>query len=128
MITRTSKFYNFPQNNTHGRLCGPAQEVIVQACSSDEANAIAERHGVYFNGCSAGADCYCCGDRWNTTWGGDPTNKPEIRGLPVDQCTPRVCAYKDKDVPTAMVVYLNGDIQFVGGKPAITMVEPDRII
>jgi hypothetical protein len=123
-LIRTPKFYNFRQNNSGGSFCGPAHVVIVEACSSDEANAIAECHDVYFNGCATGADCSCCGDRWNTTWG-DPTDRPEIYGTPVAECTPGTCA--NKDIPTAMVVYLNGDIQFVGGKHKPKLIEPKLI-
>ena len=62
-------FYTFRQNNTGGdfiidEATGISVQVIVEADSVSEANYRAERIGVYFNGCSDGRDCTCCGDRW----------------------------------------------------------------
>lgn len=40
--------------------------MLIVADSVDEANVFAERHtGIYFQGCSLGIDCGCCGDRWD---------------------------------------------------------------
>lgn len=64
---KETKFYEFTQNNSGGsfvvdeKLC---HRVIVEAKDEDEACDIAERMGVYFNGCEDGHDCECCGDRW----------------------------------------------------------------
>jgi hypothetical protein len=45
----------------------------------DDANSIAESIGMYFDGCSDGRDCSCCGDRWYPTYGkGDDV--PSIYG------------------------------------------------
>lgn len=64
------KYYHFNQNNSGGSFVinkeqGIAHEVYVQANSSGEANIIAINKGIYFNGCSDGSDCPCCGDRWD---------------------------------------------------------------
>ena len=59
------KFYEFHQNNSGGHFDKEMGHAIwVQANSADEANIIAEANGVYFDGCEAGLDCSCCGDRW----------------------------------------------------------------
>lgn len=60
-------FYEFTQNNTGGvfeindKVC---HRLFIEANSADEANEIAKGLGVYFDGCSKGLDCSCCGDRW----------------------------------------------------------------
>ena len=69
-------FYTFSQNNC-GVLIGP-EYIIIEADSSDDANEIAEEHGIYFNGCQTGDDCGCCGDRWAQATKYDATEKPEI--------------------------------------------------
>lgn len=62
-----TKFYQFNQNNTGGsfitdeNLC---HRLFIEAKDENEACEIAERLGVYFNGCEEGMDCPCCGDRW----------------------------------------------------------------
>lgn len=57
-------WYRFNQNNTGGKWQGPAMIVGVEAESVADALYIAPRFGLYFNGCDAGLDCKCCGDRW----------------------------------------------------------------
>lgn len=62
-----NKFFYFSQNNSGGvflELEGDFCDLIVEAADADEANAIAESVGVYFDGCYTGDDCECCGDRW----------------------------------------------------------------
>lgn len=65
------KFYLFNQNNSGGsfvvddKLC---HRVIIEASNTKEAIDIAEKLGVYFDGCSSGQDCDCCGDRWYRPW------------------------------------------------------------
>ncbi len=56
-------FYCFGQNNPGGFFDG-AQVLIVEAASSQEAQELALKEGVYFDGVSSGRDCECCGDRW----------------------------------------------------------------
>lgn len=70
------RFFHFSQNNSGGSFvvdteAGIAQEVVIQATSPQEANAKAEAIGLYFNGCDAGIDCNCCGDRWYPKWDDD---------------------------------------------------------
>ena len=62
-------FYTFHQNNSGGTFTLPAINVSVEADSADEANDIAESHGVYFDD-DYEVDCECCGQRWSrvTEW------------------------------------------------------------
>jgi hypothetical protein len=59
------RWWQFAQNNSGGSFAGPAHLVFVEAQSADEADDIAKDHGMYFDGCSTGNDCPCCGDRWS---------------------------------------------------------------
>jgi hypothetical protein len=62
-------YYHFHQNNSGGFHVGP-KDVFIQAEDVDTANKIAEEETeIYFNGCSTGNDCNCCGDRWNRAYG-----------------------------------------------------------
>lgn len=66
MKNRT-KFYEFNQNNSGGSFITTqdlAHRVIIEANSSNEADIIGENLGMYWDGCSTGNDCPCCGDRW----------------------------------------------------------------
>jgi hypothetical protein len=87
-------FYTYRQNNSGGHFIGPVY-VCVECDSTNEADEIAQNHGVYFNGCSNGQDCDCCGDRWSRAWD-DLTEQPEVYGefLP-DQLETYIIVYKD---------------------------------
>jgi len=67
-------FYEFNQNNSGGdfhcddKVC---HRLVIQAHSYQEARRKALELGVYFDGCSLGLDCGCCGDRWSD-WEKDP--------------------------------------------------------
>jgi len=56
-------FYRYTQINSNGCYLGP-QLVFVEATSPEEAEALAQRAGVYFDGVASARDCACCGDRW----------------------------------------------------------------
>lgn len=62
-----TKFYQFNQNNSGGsfvvnnELC---HRLFIEASIYKEALDKALELGVYFDGCSTGEDCSCCGDRW----------------------------------------------------------------
>ncbi len=60
-------FYTFKQNNSGGWFDiddNVAVNVIIEANSAEEANQLAQQHGIYFDGVAEGQDCPCCGDRW----------------------------------------------------------------
>jgi hypothetical protein len=99
------KFFTFSQNNSGGRFTGPAQYVVVQADDTDDANDIAQDNGVYFNGCSKGWDCDCCGDRWYACDDSDGDDSPSIHNTPVADYRSR---YGADGHPTAAVVYKDG--------------------
>ena len=68
--TVTTKFYTFNQNNSgglfeHDESAGIGYSVAIEATSAKDALRRAEDIGIYFNGCDAGLDCSCCGDRWS---------------------------------------------------------------
>jgi hypothetical protein len=72
-VDRKTKFYTFSQNNSGGSFDydekrGIGEVVIVESTSYQEANGIAERIGLYFDGVDGGQDCECCGDRWTSVW------------------------------------------------------------
>lgn len=80
-------WFTFRQNNSGGFYIGP-KYVIVEAKSSVSANALAEANDVYFDGCSKGIDCNCCGNRWERTWQNDGEEKPMIYGKVIDPENP----------------------------------------
>lgn len=66
-IKKKTKFFEFNQNNSGGSFVTDKQlchRLFIEADNGDEACEIAEGMGVYFDGCSKGYDCTCCGDRW----------------------------------------------------------------
>lgn len=73
--------YWFRQNNTGGYFCDPAINVMIEAGSASEANDLAQKHGVYFNGATNGKDCGCCGDRWYEVTEGNALNERELEQL-----------------------------------------------
>lgn len=65
------RYFHFSQNNSGGSFYindEVAYHVIIQAHSAENANEIALDIGIYFDGCSSGRDCDCCGDRWSSQW------------------------------------------------------------
>ena len=61
-------WYEFQQNNSGGRFTTNdvvAKYVLIQETDAGPANSKAEQIGIYFDGCSQGLDCDCCGDRWD---------------------------------------------------------------
>jgi hypothetical protein len=73
------KFYEFSQSNPGGSYDESMPSTFyIQADSCESADAIAEQHGVYFDGVAAGIDCECCNDRWYRSWASNATvNPPE---------------------------------------------------
>ena len=69
-------FFIYRQNNSGGVYVGP-KYVLIEANSAEQADEIALNGDViYFDGCSTGMDCACCGDRWRSTWD-DPRDNVE---------------------------------------------------
>lgn len=81
------KWFTFDQNNSGGSYIVNDKVdayVIIQAHNADEANELAQRIGIYFNGVAEGYDCECCGNRWYRMYSDDQgTDEPEIYGNPI---------------------------------------------
>lgn len=114
-----SKFYEFRQNNTGGsfvisELAGLTVHVIIEADNADEANSIAEKKGIYFDGCYSGNDCPCCGDRWYMVCEDDGSVKPSVFG---DALGENRSINLHRWAPVGMEIcvhYKNGSIQWFG--------------
>lgn len=72
MPERTIKtlFFYYRQTNSGGSVFvsekkGIGHVVWIEAIDEKDADARAEEIGIYFDGCSSGRDCNCCGDRWS---------------------------------------------------------------
>lgn len=101
-------FYTYRQNNSGGFFRGPAKYVIIEAHNREMANSLAELHDVYFDGCEAGADCSCCGDRWYRTYD-KGTKSPEIYGKTIQEHVLDDTRYvSNYSIPVAIVHYLDG--------------------
>jgi hypothetical protein len=77
-------FYTFRQNNSGGSFViddAVTINVIIEAANETQANAIAERVGIYFNGVDNGDDCDCCGDRWYPVSDYDGKESPTVYGV-----------------------------------------------
>jgi hypothetical protein len=85
----------YRQNNSGGRFTKPAIQVVIEADTEEQANAIAKLHGVYFDGVNVGMDCSCCGDRWG---------KPFLQEMiPEPSEWVNLCAKEDRVKPQIVV-------------------------
>ncbi len=92
-ITLPLRWYRYTQNNSGGYFQEPAQEIVVQAISEDEALVISERHGRDENA----SYCRCCGERWSSYCDEDTDEKPEPREPygPTDKVPGTLFVYRD---------------------------------
>lgn len=88
VMTMTTKFYHFSQNNSGGGFeydaeRGITHHVVIEAVSAGHADERAEQIGLYFDGCEDDRDCPCCGDRWYraSEYGADEVPKVYDRAL-----------------------------------------------
>lgn len=88
-----AKYYHYRQNNSGGFFTGPAINVYIEADTSEEADAIGVKNGLYFDG---EGDCECCGDRW---YGSTELIDPDTRSDDWDQKMSRTA-----DVPAVLVI------------------------
>lgn len=108
MIKQEGKtyFFNFRQNNSGGSFDDNddvCEEVIIEAHSPEEANLLADNHGIYFDGCAMGLDCSCCGDRWYRLYEDEKgTDEPMIYSKKVKE------VYKGMFRNKCIIYYLNG--------------------
>ena len=116
-------FFNFRQNNSGGSFDfdkerGISVNVIIEAPNPDVANIRAEFKGLYFDGCSKGIDCSCCGDRWYSVYSDDGTEQPTVYEIPVvdiknghDHDNNEIHKWMKKDSPDVFVHYEDGRIE-----------------
>jgi hypothetical protein len=113
-------FYDYSQNNSGGSFVyeperGISHWVIVEADSASEANARAERIGLYFDG---EGDCRCCGDRWyeqSSYETGDET--PSAYGAPVTDGMPGLMRWIDGY--EGFIHYADGRVEGIWPVPAV---------
>jgi hypothetical protein len=63
------RWFHYAQNNSGGYMHrnaekGIGENVWIEADNALQANAIAERIGLYWHGVDDARDCPCCGNRW----------------------------------------------------------------
>jgi hypothetical protein len=96
---KMSKFYKYRQNNSGGSFVDKGYlYLVVEADYAEDANNIAEQHGVYFNGVDDGLDCECCGDRWR------PASEYDVVDL---------SKVKTQYYPKTRIIYKDGTIEDV---------------
>jgi hypothetical protein len=103
------KFFMYSQNNSGGNFIVNDEVthfMIFEAHSPEEADVLAEKHGVYFDGCDSGIDCSCCGDRWSRSWDGGE-DKPNLYGKPIEEYDG---PFLPTDKPFCRVSYLDGSV------------------
>jgi len=115
-----TKFYKFWQNNPGGifdtdkNLC---HVLFIEALNAGHANQIAQKLGVYFDGCSDGTDCSCCGDRWDEACEYDAVDLESLsKGYRID--FPTIESYADFVAddhgwtnPECRIFYLSGEVK-----------------
>lgn len=109
-----TKFYTYNQNNSGGSFIKKQEQgidtiVIIEATSPSHADSIAEDKGIYFDGCSNGRDCNCCGDRWYKA--------DEGYDVPSFYDTPITEVEEGFFRQGAFVHYLDGRIEYTKFKP-----------
>lgn len=98
------KWFHYSQNNSGGEFKGPANHVLIEAESASDADRRAVDIGLYFDGCDAGLDCSCCGDRWHTAYG-DGDDEPEVYGTPAAEYADY---WASGSHPSVLVIHADG--------------------
>jgi hypothetical protein len=78
-------FYHFGQNNSGGSFdfdkeAGVTHHVVVEGDTIEDVVKRARDIGIYFDGCDAGIDCNCCGDRWHEPYREELDADPLVYG------------------------------------------------
>ena len=103
-------FYTYSQNNSGGRWDGP-EYIIIEAEDAEFANFLAQRKGIYFNGCYSGRDCSCCGDRWNEVSNRDGKDSAQIYGVKAEEHKPY--AIYNEGENACHIHYLDGTTKII---------------
>lgn len=128
-VARTPKFYSYRQNNSGGVYELPAVTVVIQAKSIDHADERVQEIGVYFDGCSTGRDCSCCGDRWFGAWSDEGDDVPSEYSEPIldkdggdyilteNEFNDAILV--DGRIPKIMIYYMDGTQEYARAKQYI---------
>ena len=111
-MTDETRFFTYGQNNSGGVFDltdDVTHWVIIEAYNALAANSKLASIGGYFDGCEAGIDCPCCGDRWDAQWGEDAGEpEPMVYGETPSEWVTKdsfLCMEKGKEV---VVHYADG--------------------
>jgi hypothetical protein len=127
-------FYTFIQNNSGGtwRINKDVSKfVIIEADSVDDANDLAEEKAkIYFDGCAAGIDCDCCGDRWYPVREYDAAETPMIYDQAAEHYSPGYGWGGERDQWHYCHIYYRDGMKRtlyppVGDAPEIRQIEQD---
>lgn len=105
LFATAPKWWVFRQNNSGGSFDHDAKSgigiaVAIEAYTLAGAVDRAENIGLYFDGCSSGIDCSCCGDRWHEPWDEEGYTFPHASyGQPVRPCEEGETPTLDWDLP-----------------------------
>ena len=125
-------FYHFSQNNSGGSFHvshrdGISHHVIVEGQNLEDITERAEQIGLYWDGCSEGHDCSCCGDRWSRPWS-DADEVPCIYGQNVTEGV-YVNDYKAIDKgPEGYIHYMDGRVVPVKVKKPVKKSKRDSLL
>jgi hypothetical protein len=74
-------WFDYRQNNSGGSFTGEYLYIFVEANSPEQADEVAEEHGVYFDD-DYTRDCNCCGTRWSRAYGtgSEAPDEPTVWG------------------------------------------------
>lgn len=112
-------FFHYSQNNSGGKFVfdlikGITHHVVIEAKDIEEANSRAKGIGLYWDGCSLGIDCPCCGDRWNKQYDeNDGCSNPMVYNELVSEVKLGFMKHVDNG-KEAVVHFLNGEIKWYG--------------
>jgi hypothetical protein len=122
LFEETYGWYEFRQNNSGGSFVmddDVSIYVLIQAASNYEANAKAQDIGIYFDGCSDGRDCDCCGDRWYEAYHAvdsfrvygfrNPSEHSNVRDYAQALADDSMWAKDDK--PSVILYYADGTVE-----------------
>lgn len=99
------KWYHYDQNNSGGSFQKPAVHVFIEAESKADADDQAVTVGVYFDGCSDGRDCSCCGDRWYSSEYDEGDDAPKVYGAPAESY---ISTWESPGVPSVLLCASDG--------------------
>ncbi len=118
------KYYHYNQNNSGGSFrfdekAGITHHVLIQAKNIEQADSKAEEIGLYFEGCTSGRDCNCCGDRWSRQWSEeDGKDEPLVYGSHVDSLEAYLSLWMAEGKETA-VHHADGRVTWHGRKKEV---------